>query len=161
MPDNWLGDYPQKKKNNTNSNKTPLQILAESQQREQNRKDAEKIRKKENIKLSQTPAYQLKKLQQKYYTKQAKKKALEQLRKQISPISYETQLLMKQGIQAQKREGVIRSMASKAERMEQRFASINEVPLLRNMERARQDVLTVDNKWLEKQESDVVNSFPD
>ena len=62
--------------------------------------------------------------------------------------------------QSQKREGIIRAVGSRAEAIERQICSMSEVPLLHNMERARMEILTVKNKWLENVEKSVTDSFP-
>lgn len=58
-------------------------------------------------------------------------------------------------------QGVIRSIGSRAEKIEQQLVGINEVPFLNNLERTRARVLSLNNKWLRNVEKSVTDSFPD
>jgi hypothetical protein len=59
------------------------------------------------------------------------------------------------------KQGVIRSIGSRAERIEQQLVGINEVPMLRNLEFARMDILTPNDAMLTNVEKSVTDSFPD
>jgi len=160
MPDNFLNDFPTKKRDDI-TNQNALVILAQNMRKEQERKDRETAKKKQTTKLSMTSPYQLKQLQKKYAKSVAKQRALQQFKAQQAPIGFEVQQQFKQFQQGQKREGIIRSFASKAELMEQQLCSINEVPFLNNLESARMRMCSPPNKWLQDVEKQTTDSFPD
>jgi len=132
MPDNFLNDYP-----------TRAEQVADK---------AEKLR----------ITAQAKKLVERETKSEENKRKLNAYRKYLQTHQVSTTIADIKNLQNQstKRQGVIRYVMGKAERMEQRFASADEVPFLRNLESARAEVLTVSNKWLENQEKSVTDSFP-
>jgi hypothetical protein len=138
MPDNFLDDFGRIKKIN-NSNR---QSLIEEK--------AEKLR----VNL------QAKKLVEREQRSIENKRRLDAIKNAIANQSLMTSLRLGEQ-QAQKRQGVIRSIGSKAEKLEIWAVTRNEVPMLMNMEKARQDVLTPPDKWLENVERSVTDSFPD
>lgn len=79
----------------------------------------------------------------------------------LAPIAESLQQAQAQQIQGQRREGFIRQIGSKAERIENQMLSINEVPFLRNMESARARVLSPPNQWLRDVERQATMEMPD
>jgi hypothetical protein len=91
---------------------------------------------------------------------------INKLRRKAQFTAYKKAILKQIKGQAQEQvqighQGVIRSIGSKAERIEQRLVSINEVPFLKNMESARARVLSPNNQWLRNVEKSVTDSMPD
>jgi hypothetical protein len=94
-----------------------------------------------------------------------KKQAIKQLRLRklgiLAPIASTASELQSQISESQKREGIIRELGSKAERIERQITGFNEVGFLNNLESARMKALTISNGWLQNQEKSITDSFPD
>lgn len=87
-----------------------------------------------------------------------------ELRKKVgvfAPVAESTIEMQQQMQESQRRQGVIRSVVGKAEQFEQKIMRLNEVPMLMNMEKARGQVVSPPDRWIESVEREATRSMPD